>query len=126
MQPPPGATAMSRFWQHFINNGPDSAAMPPEPDPFPSDSGALDAFSRVVIRVAEELRPAVVNLRGLRGRGDGSGSGILYTPDGFLLTNHHVVNGQRRVRVRLNDGRELSGRVVGADPWTDLAVVQAD
>jgi S1-C subfamily serine protease len=117
---------MSRFWQHFISNGPDSAAMPPEPDPFPSESEALDAFSRVVIRVAEELRPAVVNLRGTRGRGEGGGSGILFTPDGFLLTNHHVVNGQRRVRVRLNDGRELSGRVVGADPWTDLAVVQAD
>jgi S1-C subfamily serine protease len=117
---------MSRFWQHFISNGPDSAAVPPEPDPLPSESEALDAFSRVIIRVAEELRPAVVNLRGTRGRGEGSGSGILYTPDGFLLTNHHVVNGQRRVRVRLNDGRELSGRVVGADPWTDLAVVQAD
>jgi S1-C subfamily serine protease len=117
---------MSRFWQHFISNGPQPDAVPPEPDPPPSESEALDAFSRVIIRVAEELRPAVVNLRGTRGRGEGSGSGILYTPDGFLLTNHHVVNGQRLVRVRLNDGRELSGRVVGADPWTDLAVVQAD
>jgi S1-C subfamily serine protease len=50
----------------------------------------------------------------------------LFTPDGFLLTNHHVVRGSSRVRVRLNDGREVSGRVIGADPWTDVAVVQAD
>ena len=62
----------------------------------------------------------------LRGSGGGSGSGMLFAPDGFLLTNHHVVRGQHELRVRLNDGREMAGRVVGADPWTDLAVVQAD
>src|SRR5262249_9187722 len=86
---------------------------------------ALDAFSRVVVQVAEQIRPAVVNLRGRRG-GQGSGSGILFTPDGFLLTNHHVVGGRERVRVRLNSGQELAGRLVGADPWTDLARVPAD
>jgi S1-C subfamily serine protease len=117
---------MSRFWQHFISNGPELPDPPRQPDPLPSDDEAFDAFSRVVIRVAETLRPAVVNLRGTRQRGDGSGSGILFTPDGFLLTNHHVIQGQKRVRVRLNDGREASGRIVGADPWSDLAVVQAE
>jgi S1-C subfamily serine protease len=65
-----------------------------------------------------------VNLRAAKGQG--SGSGILFTPDGFLLTNHHVVQGKNRVRVRLTDGRDLPGRVIGTDPWTDLAVVQAD
>jgi S1-C subfamily serine protease len=117
---------MSRFWHHFITNGGETPA--PEPEfsgPPPEETEALDAFSRVVVRVAEVLRPAVVNLRGRRGRGDGSGSGILFTPDGFLLTNHHVVQGSEQVRIRLNDGQELPGRVVGADPWTDLAVVQA-
>jgi S1-C subfamily serine protease len=78
------------------------------------------------MRVAEQLRPTVVNLRGQRGRNEGSGSGILFTPDGFLLTNHHVVQGQQRLRVRLSDGREQAGRVIGADPWTDLAVVQVE
>ena len=76
--------------------------------------------------MAETLGPTVVNLRSGRGRRGDSGSGVLFTPDGFLLTNHHVVQNSRDVRIRLSDGRELSGRVVGADPWTDVAVVQAD
>jgi S1-C subfamily serine protease len=120
---------MSRFWRHFITNGAEgsdwSADPQPPAQPIPTESEALDAFSRVVVHVAEVLRPAVVNLRGERGRGSGSGSGILFTPDGFLLTNNHVVHNARQVRIRLHDGNEIGGRVVGADPWTDLAVVQA-
>jgi S1-C subfamily serine protease len=116
----------SRFWRHFISNGADSGQAPEPPAPDPEESEALDAYSNVVVRVAERLRPAVVNLRSGRGRREGSGSGVLFTPDGFLLTNHHVVQGNDRVRVRLGDGREIAGHVVGADPWTDLAVVQAE
>jgi S1-C subfamily serine protease len=114
------------FWQHFISNSGGPVEGYPLPDPNPSEQEALDAYSNVVVRVAEMLRPAVVNLRAGRGRREGSGSGILFTPDGLLLTNHHVVAGQERVRVRLGDGREVGGRVVGNDPWTDLAVVQAE
>src|SRR5437764_2133133 len=117
---------MSRFWEHFISNGPSRPASPDPPGPPPDDGEALDAFSRVVVRVAEQLQPAVVHLRSGRGRSEGTGSGFLFTPDGFLLTNHHVTQGQERVRVRLNGGGELTGRVVGADPWTDIAVVQAE
>jgi S1-C subfamily serine protease len=117
---------MSRFWRHFISNGADSGQGPGTIGPDPDEREALDAYSNVVVRVAERLRPAVVNLRSGRGRREGSGSGVLFTPDGFLLTNHHVVQGADRVRVRLGDGQELPGRVVGADPWTDLAVVQAE
>jgi S1-C subfamily serine protease len=117
---------MGKFWQHFISNGSGSVPGQGPTPPDPEELEALDAYSRVVVRVADALRPAVVNLRAGRGRGEGSGSGILFTPDGFLLTNHHVVRGNARLRVRLSDGRELTGRVVGADPWTDLAVVQAD
>ena len=119
---------MSRFWQHFITNGgetPDAHegekhAAQPEPE------DVLDAFSRAVVGVADKLRPAVVNLRVGTGARGGSGSGVLFTPDGFLLTNHHVVQGHDAVRVRLSDGTEMGGRVVGNDPWTDLAVVQAE
>src|SRR5262249_26506905 len=99
---------------------------PDAPQPDPRERDALDAYSRVVVDVAEMLRPAVVNLRAGSGRRQGSGSGVLFTPDGFLLTNHHVVGGNERVRVRLADGRELSGQVIGNDPWTDVAVVQAE
>src|ERR1700740_1256290 len=115
---------MSRFWQNFVSNGSGADHSSP-PDPPAEELQALDAYSRVVVRVAETLRPAVVNLRSGRGRGEGSGSGILFTPDGFLLTNAHVVGPHEHVRVRLSDGREVGGRVVGSDPWTDLAIVQA-
>jgi S1-C subfamily serine protease len=117
---------MSRFWEHFISNGDGPTQGPAPPDPSPEELDALDAYSRVVVRVAETLRPAVVNLRAGRGRGESSGSGVLFTPDGFLLTNAHVVRNHAPMRIRLSDGRELSGRLVGADPWTDLAVLQAE
>lgn len=114
------------FRQHFIGDsgGFVEGQIPPEPDP--RELEALDAYSHVVVRVAEMLRPAVVHLRGGRGRRGGSGSGILFTPDGLLLTNHHVVAGHERVRVRMGDGREIGGRAIGNDPWTDLAIVQAE
>jgi S1-C subfamily serine protease len=115
-----------KYWQHFLSNSSGPVEGYPLPEPNPQEQEALDAYSRVVVRVAESLRPSVVNLRAGSGRRGGSGSGILFTPDGLLLTNHHVVAGQERVRVRLGDGRELGGRVVGNDPWTDLAVVQAE
>ena len=117
---------MSRFWQHFIDERRRRLRTnPPRPEPDDEDE-ALDAFSQVVVRVAERLRPAVVNLRVGRGRQAGSGSGVLFSPDGFLLTNHHVVGDADRVRVRLHDGQEVTGRVVGNDPWTDLALVRAE
>lgn len=114
---------MSRFWQHFLSNGGESRSDYHPEDNNPDDE-MLDSYSRVVVNVADKLRPAVVNIRGER-RG-GEGSGILFTPDGFLLTNAHVVGNSQRLRVRLFDGREVSGRLVGSDPWTDLAIVQAE
>jgi S1-C subfamily serine protease len=114
----------SRFWQHFITNGNPDAGQPGSDSPI-DDSDALDAYSRVITRVAEQLRPAVVNLRGKRPRG-GSGSGIIFDRDGLILTNHHVVAGGGETRIRLNDGRELMGEVIGNDPWTDLAVVRTE
>ncbi|HJZ89921.1 MAG TPA: trypsin-like peptidase domain-containing protein [Gemmataceae bacterium] len=116
---------MSRFWQQFLNNG-QTRYDPPDTGPAPDEAAALDAFSQVVVRVADDLRPAVVNLRVGRGRQMGSGSGVLFSPEGYLLTNHHVVGEAEKVRVRLHDGQEVTGRVVGNDPWTDLALVRVD
>src|SRR5262245_51918801 len=105
---------MSTFWRHFISNGLEEAPDSSQPlQDLPREAEALDAFSRVVVAVAESMNPTVVNLRGERRRGEGSGSGVFFTPDGFLLTNYHVVHGKDRLRVRLHDGRELAGAVVG-------------
>ena len=96
------------------------------------DSGALDAYSRVVVEVAERVTPSVANLRVTRrARGGrvpaGAGSGVALTPDGFLLTSAHVVAGPNRAgRAAFTDGRELRFEVIGADPLSDLAVLRAD
>ena len=84
---------------------------------------ALDAYSRTVSGVAEKLGPSVASVR----RGSrGAGSAVVISPDGFLLTSAHVVDGARAVRVALMDGRDLPARVVGADPLSDLAVLRAE
>jgi S1-C subfamily serine protease len=122
---------MNSFMFRLVNDGTEESPTSAERSAAQAnEQEALDAYSRVIVTVAESLGPAVVNLRPIASEGarrpGGSGSGFLFTPDGFLLTNHHVVQGSSRVRVRLNDGREVTGRVVGADPWTDVAIVQAD
>jgi serine protease Do len=95
--------------------------------PPPDEAEALDAYSRVVSHVADVVAPSVANLRLMRrGRIAGGGSGVVITPDGFLLTSAHVVEGAGRVRASFTDGREAALRVVGADPLSDLAVLRAD
>ena len=95
------------------------------------DGEALDAYSRAVIEVAERLTPAVANVRvSLRGRGgrtvEGGGSGVVITPDGFLLTSAHVVaRSSASGRASFVDGRDVAFEVVGADPLSDLAVLRA-
>jgi S1-C subfamily serine protease len=90
----------------------------------PSDERALDAYSRAIVDVVEAVGPAVASLAVRRWRREGAGSGFVVAPDGVLLTNSHVVHGATHVQVRLRDGRELRGSVVGDDPATDLAVVK--
>ena len=91
----------------------------------------LDAYSQIVTGVAAELTPRVASLRvrhpgGRSGGGEGLGSAVIYTPDGFLLTNAHVVGNAERGTVAFSDGSTAEFRVVGADPLSDLAVVRAD
>lgn len=116
---------MSRFWRNFISDG-SASRKNADPSINQVDGAALDAYSQVTVKVAEILRPAVVNLRVGRGVHSGSGSGVLFSSEGYLLTNQHVIGDQEFVRVRLHDGQEVKGRVVGNDPWTDLALVQAE
>jgi len=92
-----------------------------------SEQDALDAYSNAVISVAERLAPSVANLRVSRGRRLGGGSAVVITPDGFLVTSAHVVDGSTRGgRASFVDGRELAFSVVGSDPHSDLAVLRAD
>ena len=88
--------------------------------PQPDDSKLLDAYSEVVIHAVEIVAPAVVKIEA-RGAG---GSGVIFTPDGFLLTNNHVVDHGRPLQVVLPDGRAMRGDIVGRDAHTDLAVVR--
>ncbi|MFE6308197.1 S1C family serine protease [Nocardiopsis sp. NPDC057823] len=90
------------------------------------DQEILDSYSSTVTAVAETVLPSVAALT-LRGpRGSGSGSGVVFTPDGLLLTSAHVVDGADRGRAAFGDGSEASFAVVGADPLSDLAVLRTE
>ena len=89
---------------------------------FGADEELLDAYSHAVTSVVDAVGPAVVSVSLPRG----GGSGVLFTPDGYLLTNAHVVGRAARVKIGLPDGSTHEGHVVGADPATDLAVAHID
>lgn len=94
-----------------------------------SDEELLDAYSRAVIKVVEQNSPAVVNIRitrKMQGRtgGEGAGSGAIIAPDGYVLTNNHVVEDASEIEVGLEDSTQLKAQLVGRDPATDLAVVR--
>jgi len=97
-----------------------------------SDLDLLDAYSRAVVNVVDTIGPAVVSINigwKIRKEGmekGGAGSGVIFAPDGYILTNSHVVHNATKIQVILNNNQTFESEIIGEDPATDLAVIRVN
>ena len=109
----------------LIDNDIDSGGSEPaKPDRILADASLLDAYSLAVVSAAQRVSSAVVRIDMLRGDAAGSGSGFLFSSDGLMLTNSHVVSGASRVEVPLQDGQRFDACILVDDQHTDLALTE--
>ncbi|HTU24746.1 MAG TPA: trypsin-like peptidase domain-containing protein [Pirellulales bacterium] len=115
-----------RFWFVSDREGADSQhGDTPAGPSLPAEADLLDAYSRAVISVVQQIGPAVISVMSPKGdREGGMGSGFVLTPDGYALTNSHVVGGRQKLRAVTADGDSLDAQLIGDDPATDLALLR--